>query len=38
MLVPLRSAGLEVVGVDIDSDMVSVALGREPGLRGLHSG
>jgi SAM-dependent methyltransferase len=35
MLVPLRGAGLEVVGVDIDVDMVSAALGREPGLRGL---
>ena len=34
MLVPLRGAGLEVVGVDIDLDMVSAALGREPELRG----
>jgi SAM-dependent methyltransferase len=33
MLVPLRRAGLEVVGVDIDLDMVSTALGRDPGLR-----
>jgi len=34
MLAPLRGAGLKVVGVDIDLDMVSVALGREPELRG----
>ena len=35
MLVPLRGAGLNVVGVDIDLDMVSAALSREPGLRGF---
>ena len=34
MLVPLRGAGLDVVGVDIDTDMVDTALGREPKLRG----
>ena len=34
MLAPLRGAGLEVVGVDIDLDMVSAALGRGPELRG----
>ena len=34
MLVPLRGAGLDVVGVDIDADMVGAALGREPELRG----
>ncbi len=34
MLVALRGAGLDVVGVDIDLDMVGTALGREPKLRG----
>ena len=34
MLVPLRGAGLNVVGVDIDVDMVGAALNREPRLRG----
>ncbi len=34
MLVPLRRAGLEVVGVDIDLDMISATLGREPRLWG----
>ena len=34
MLVPLRRAGLNVVGVDIDLDMVSAGLSRGPGLRG----
>ena len=34
MLVPLRGAGLDVVGVDIDTDMVGAALNREPNLRG----
>ena len=33
MLVPLRRAGLKVVGVDIDLDMISAALSREPRLR-----
>ena len=34
MLAPLRNAGLEVVGVDIDVDMVSAAVCRDPRLRG----
>jgi SAM-dependent methyltransferase len=34
MLVPLRRAGLKMVGVDIDLDMMSGALGRDPKLRG----
>ena len=33
ILVPMRRAGLDVFGVDIDLDMVSAALSREPGLR-----
>jgi Methyltransferase domain len=34
MLVPLRAAGLELVGTDIDVDMVATAQSREPRLRG----
>jgi SAM-dependent methyltransferase len=34
MLVPLRDAGLKVVGVDIDVDMIGAALSRDPRLRG----
>jgi SAM-dependent methyltransferase len=34
MLMPLRGAVLKVVGVDIDVDMISAALSRDPWLRG----
>jgi SAM-dependent methyltransferase len=33
MTLPLRHAGLEVLGVDIDVDMVMAALGRDPAFR-----